>query len=285
MATKLIKKFRTKKQRIAKLKKLKAENPFFLDYIKTIDALNEEYYVTKLAIQGLVALREELKSQKPFSLEIEIPSVNGNETKKEKDKSKIVDILKRSIKNDLYANSIGSGVSLIEKYLEEIIRTVLKMHPGKLSVDIGYSSKKESQEERKIDLKDIIVAKSLEEIYMTIINQRLYKLFYASPKDYFKYLNEIIHIKLEEDLVLTYIEIKSTRDLIVHNKGKVNSIYVQKAGSKARATDSRQNIPITEQYYIQSFSAFKKIVRDTYEIASKEYLKITNKADLYASIK
>lgn len=283
MATKLTNNSPTKKQKIKKLKKLKAENPFYLDYINTIDALNEEYYVTKLARQGLVTLREELKNEKPFTLEIEIPSVNGREIRKEKDKSKIVDILKRSIKSDLYANSLGSGVSLIEQFLEEIIRRVLIMHPGKLSVDVGSSSKKEAQEEKKIDLKDIIGAKSLDDIYLTIINQRLYKLFYASPTDYFKYFKDIIQIKLDEDLVLTYVEIKATRDLLVHNKGKVNAIYVQKAGTKARATDPRQNIPITEQYYIHSFSAFKKIVRDTYECASNEYLKISNKADLYPS--
>jgi hypothetical protein len=283
MTNKPTKKYPTKKQRIEKLKKLKAENPFYLHYIKTTDALNEEYYVTKLARQGLVTLREELKNEKPFTLEIEIPSVNGREIRKEKDKSKIVDILKRSIKSDLYANSLGSGVSLIEQFLEEIIRTILIMHPGKLSVDVGSSSKKEAQEEKKIDLKDIIGAKSLDDIYLTIINQRLYKLFYASPTDYFKYFKDIIQIKLDEDLVLTYVEIKATRDLLVHNKGKVNAIYVQKAGTKARATDPRQNIPITEQYYIQSFASFKKIVRDTYECASKEYLKITHKADLYAS--
>lgn len=283
MATIPTNKYPTKKQRVEKLKKLKADNPFYLHYIKTIDALNEEYYVTKLARQGLVTLREELKNEKPFTLEIEIPSVNGREIRKEKDKSKIVDILKRSIKSDLYANSLGSGVSLIEQFLEEIIRTVLIMHPGKLSVDVGSSSKKEAQEEKKIDLKDIIGAKSLNDIYLTIINQRLYKLFYASPTDYFKYFKDIIQIKLDEDLVLTYVEIKATRDLLVHNKGKVNAIYVQKTGTKARATDQRQNIPITEQYYIQSFSAFKKIVRDTYECASKEYLKVSNKADLYAS--
>ena len=90
MATKLTNNSPTKKQKIKKLKKLKAENPFYLDYINTIDALNEEYYVTKLARQGLVTLREELKNEKPLTLEIEIPRVNGREIRKEKDKSKIV---------------------------------------------------------------------------------------------------------------------------------------------------------------------------------------------------
>ena len=182
----------------------------------------------------------------------------------------------------MYANSINSGVSILEKFLEEIIKTVLIKYPGKLSVDIDGKNKKEN-EERKIDIKDIINAKSLEEIFLSIINQKLFKLFYASPADYFKYLSDTIQINLNNDLILTYIEIKATRDLVIHNKGKVNAIYIQKAGTKARVTDTKQNIPFSGDYYIKSFSVFKKIVRSTYEIASKEYLKITDPAKLYVS--
>jgi hypothetical protein len=272
----------TKKQKLEKLRKLKAENPFYLDYIKTTEALNYEYYVTKLAIQGLIALREDLKAEKPFLLEIEIPTVNGKEIKKEKDKSKIVDILKKSIKTDLYANSISSGVSLIELFLESIIRKILIMHPGKLSVEVNGKDKTET-EDRKVDIKDILHAKTLEEIYLTLINQKIFKLFYSSPKDYFKYLKETIQINLDQDLILTYIEIKATRDLVIHNKCKVNSLYIQKAGSKARVTDTKQNIPFGEDYHMKSFSAFKKIVRCTYEIVSREYLKIIDPKKLYVT--
>jgi hypothetical protein len=111
----------------------------------------------------------------------------------------------------------------------------------------------------------------------------LYKLFYASPNDYFKYLGDTIQIRLEEDLVLTYVEIKATRDLVIHNKGRINSIYIQKSGVKARSKDTKQFISFSPEYYIKSFSALKKIVRCTYESASKEYLKITDPARLYVS--
>lgn len=272
----------TKKQRLEKLKKLKAENPFYLDYIKTTEDLNYEYYVTKLAIKGLAALREDLKAEKPFLLEIEVPTVNGKEIKKEKDKSKIVDILKKSIKTDLYANSINSGVSIIELFLENITRKILIKYPGKLSVDVNGKDKNEA-EDKKINIKDILNAKSLEEIYLNLINQRIFKLFYASPKDYFKYLKKTIQIDLDDDLISTYIEIKATRDLVIHNNGKVNALYVQKAGSKARVSNPKQNIPFGEDYYMKSFSAFKNIVRCTYEIASKQYLKITDPKKLYVS--
>jgi hypothetical protein len=265
-----------------RIKTLKSSNPFFIHYIRTIKFLNNEYYVTKLARQGLVTLREQLKEQDSFTLEIEVPSINGKEIKKEKDKSKVVKMLRKSIKSDLYSNSIISGVSFIEQFLESLIRAILIMHPGKLSVEVeSIGSKKDLQEDKKIDLKDILSAKTLDDIYMTIINQKIYKLFYASPSDYFKYLNNVIQITLEADLIESYIEIKATRDLIIHNNGKVNQIYIQKSGKKGRATNTKQNIPINEEYYIQSFSVLKKIVRDSYEIASKVYIKETKKENLY----
>ncbi|WP_375586061.1 hypothetical protein [Cyclobacterium xiamenense] len=275
---------RKKKFRVDKIKKLKKENPFFLPYAKNIDSLNNIYVTTKLARQGLVTLREELKSNDPFKFEIEIPAANGMEITKEKNKSKIVEILKSSIRSELFINSLVSSISLTENYLEEIIRIVLQKHPGKLSVDIDSKTKKEAQEEKKVDFKDVLSATSLDDLYNQIINQKLHKLFYASPADYFKYLGSIIQIKLDEDLIADYIEVKATRDLLVHNKGKVNQIYVEKAGIKARATDTRQNIPVNEEYFLNAMGTLKKIVRDSYESASKEYLKITAKKDLYPPI-
>lgn len=261
---------------------LKSQNPFFIHYIRTVKLINNDYYVTKLARQGLTTLRENLKEKDPFKLEIEVPSANGKEFKKETNKSKIVDLLRRSIKSDLYSNSLISGVSFIEQYLEAIIRGILIKYPGKLSVEVeNTSSKKDLQEEKKIDLKDILSAKSLDDIYLTVINQKIYKLFYASPTDYFKYLSNVIQIDLDAELIANYVEIKATRDLIIHNNGKVNQIYIQKAGAKARTTNTKQYIAINEEYYIQAYSIFKKIVKDSYEIASKVYLKETNKANLY----
>ncbi|WP_339709849.1 hypothetical protein [Cyclobacterium amurskyense] len=62
-----------------KIKKLKKENPFFLHYAKTIDAINNIYVSTKLSREGLINIREELKGKLPCKMEIEIPAANGVE--------------------------------------------------------------------------------------------------------------------------------------------------------------------------------------------------------------
>lgn len=270
-----------KKFRLARTRKLKKRNAYYLSYARSINSLNNIYVTTKLSRQGLITLREKLKMNEPFKLEIEIPTVNGLEVTKETDKSKIVEILKRSIKFELFVNSLISAISITENFLEDVIRKVLQNHPWKLSVDIDSKTKKETQEDRKITIKDVLKVTSLEELYEDIINQKLHKLFYASPTDYFKYLKNNIQIDLEQNLIDNYIEIKATRDLLVHNRGKVNNIYIAKVGNKARVTDTKQNIPITEDYFLESIGILKKVIRDTYASLSKEYLEITEKKDLY----
>ncbi|WP_339709846.1 hypothetical protein [Cyclobacterium amurskyense] len=155
------------------------------------------------------------------------------------------------------------------------------MHPGKLSMEVEAKSRKESQEDKKIDFKDILKASSLEDLYNQIINQRLYKLFYASPADYFNYLESTIQVKLKKSTIEDYIEIKATRDLLIHNHGKVNNIYIQKTGDKARTKDTRQTISINEDYFLKSTGVLKMVVRDSYEIATKKYLGKTRKGEMY----
>lgn len=269
----------TKKK--SNLRQLRSENVFFVPYASTIELLNNIFLTTTLAKKGLIEIRENLKSKEPHLFDIEIPTVKGEIATKSIDKSNVVEILKSTIKRDLYSNSIVSAISLTEHFLEQVIKIILTMHPGKLSVEVEKLSKREIAEEKKIDLKDILSAKNLAEIHEKLITQKVIKLFYASPTEYFKYLSEAIQINIGPDTIGKYVEIKATRDLITHNKGQVNQIYFEKSGSFTRVKNLNQNIPITEDYFKNSIGTMKLLVRTTYEIASSKYLKISNKGQLY----
>ena len=47
------------------------------------------------------------------------------------------------------------------------------------------------------------------------------------------------------------IEIKASRDVLAHNNGIVNAIYVAKAGSRARHQEGEQ-LTMSEQYRVQN---------------------------------
>jgi len=67
-----------------------------------------------------------------------------------------------------------------------------------------------------------------------VIKRRLNEVSYASPKEYLEYLGKIAGIDTTDSAFLNFIEIKATRDLLIHNSGIINEIYLSKSGGKKR---------------------------------------------------
>ena len=55
-----------------------------------------------------------------------------------------------------------------------------------------------------------------------------------------------------------YIEIKATRDLLVHNAGRINHIYISKAEDKARG-DIGDKVVIDENYFNHCIAVMKRV--------------------------
>ena len=271
------------KQIAQRLKNLNRVNPYYKIYSKAIDAINSEFFTTQLARQGLLAIREKCK-RKDASIKycIQIPNTEGNTIKQERRKSHIVEILKKTIRHDLYAASINNLVSITEQYMSELVQTVLKEHPQKLSINITDENT-DKKADTTIPVSLVLSASSISEIVDSLIIKKISKLFYAAPEHYFAYFTKIIDIKIDQSLINQYIEIKATSDLLIHNKGKVNDIYIRKCKENARITDTKQNIPLSEEYYTKSASAMKKIIRIVHEKASRKQLKLTKSKDIFLS--
>jgi hypothetical protein len=137
------------------------------------------------------------------------------------------------------------------------------------------------EKDKVVPLKSVLSAKSIDDIIEEEVNHKLLQLMYAKSDDYFDFLEKGLSIKLSEDCKGGFIEIKATRDLVIHNGGKVNQVYIEKSGTKCRVTDTRQNIPIGDDYFLKSFGIMKQIVKDTYIQASKVFLKQTRMRELF----
>ncbi|MBO5255595.1 MAG: hypothetical protein J6B07_07215 [Opitutales bacterium] len=271
----------TSKQIALRLKNLNKINPYYKIYSNAIDAINREFFTTQLARQGLYGIREACKiKDASVKFSIQIPNTEGNTIRQERRKSHIVEILKKTIRHDLYAASINNLVSITEQYLCDLLESVLKKHPQKLSLSIT-DEKTDKKTETSIPMSQVLSASSISEIINSLIVKRISSIFYASPDQYFSYFAKIVDISIDQGLIDQYIEIKATRDLLVHNKGKVNNIYIGKCKKNARVTDTKQNIPLSEEYYIKSASAMKKIIRVVHEKASRKQLKLTKRKDIF----
>jgi hypothetical protein len=55
-----------------------------------------------------------------------------------------------------------------------------------------------------------------------------------APDEYMSKTKEVLSIEIDDEIINDYIEIKASRDIIIHNLGEINRLYVDKAGKKAR---------------------------------------------------
>jgi hypothetical protein len=101
-------------------------------------------------------------------------------------------------------------------------------------------------------------AKKLSDIADALISRRLNGVGYLAPRDYLRYFNAVTGIDVSAPEFGEFVEIKATRDLLVHNSGIVNDAYLEKAAARARGSKSKA-IPIDRAYYDTSIAVMKKL--------------------------
>ncbi len=137
--------------------------------------------------------------------------------------------------------SFQHSVSIFESWLFDILRYLL--------ADNNRLNKK-----RKMDIGEIISSSSMDDVLSKIIESELNEIRYKKPIDWFSYLNSFVNISLPTTEEVEKIsEIKASRDILVHNEGICNSIYLEKVGKLARAHDGKK-LCFDHNYTFKSWS-------------------------------
>jgi hypothetical protein len=84
--------------------------------------------------------------------------------------------------------------------------------------------------------------------------------------------------KVSEDQINIFAEVKATRDLYVHNNGKVNDQYLRKAGKKARSKDLNGKIPIDLDYINSASELAKAFISAIEDEITKKYSHCTKES-------
>lgn len=189
------------------------------------------------------------KSDKTFV----VPSREGKKGMAKRKPQEMAELFQRFASRDLHANLLVACVSRLESLLNDVLRTFLTRFPGKLSLGLkgGDSSK-------SVPISVVIEADDRDEILAEIVDTRLQGVFYAEPKDYLAYFENVTGVSLPEKSFLEFVEIKATRDLVIHNNGLANDLYVRKAGKLARA-EAGKPIGVEEAYFSSAISTMKNI--------------------------
>jgi hypothetical protein len=156
----------------------------------------------------------------------------------------------------LHALSFLHTTAIFEAFIFDFARLLLKNQPRLLSGT------------KKIDVDLVLTSPDYSSLILSIADKELNELKYAKVADWFSYIDKLIHIGCPtKDQIERFAEIKASRDILVHNSARVNSVYVVKAGKHARYGEGdRLDIPF--KYFRLSWKLVKKMATDMSQSAA-----------------
>jgi hypothetical protein len=102
-----------------------------------------------------------------------------------------------------------------------------------------------------------VVAPDKDQLLQRVFTDHLVNVFRQRPSLYMAYLAKLLSVKNDPTFV-DYYEVAATRDLVVHNNCLVNSLYLEKAGTKARGALGVK-VPVDKAYYYDALAKLKKV--------------------------
>jgi hypothetical protein len=117
-------------------------------------------------------------------------------------------------------------------------------------------------QKKQIEVSFALSAADRRALILLIAERELNELKYDRPKAWFDYLNRIVNLGCPtEDEIERIAEMKSDRDLLIHNSGIVNKTYLDKAGTKARYAVG-DKVVIDRPYFNDCWMLAKKLIDD-----------------------
>lgn len=219
---------------------------------RTISYLFTQAELAQLTHSAFEEIAKRISNGEDEEIEIEYPvGYDPNkppiQTRRVYKKSELVGRYTYLSHMQLPINGLLQLVTIFEITFSDIVKRITTQYPHKLD------SKK------KIDLKEVLSAQSIDELRMKAVDSVINELSYKSPREFAVAVEGIISVNLLECPDFhKYIELKATRDIIIHNDGIVNSTYLAKAGSHVRAAEG-ETIPISQHYFLESYESCLKL--------------------------
>jgi hypothetical protein len=132
-------------------------------------------------------------------------------------------------------------VSHMEAAFFRLTSSIIKAFPSRLGDD------------RQMRARSAFEANSLEDLQARIIESFCTDLAFKNPVDYAKTAKKIYEIDISDFPEFTsYLEVKATRDIFIHNLGIANDIYQGKAKGDSRAANGVR-LPLDPAYFNHAY--------------------------------
>jgi|688.fasta_scaffold85475_4 hypothetical protein len=188
-------------------------------------------------------------SQQTFT----VPSKRANKTVP-REPAAVEQIIRNAVGARIYHSVFVYLVAQVEACLNDLLREVLRFDPRRLKCRV-----KGIDHTQKIEVGLVINSASIEDAVAQIIDMELASVFYAGPKAQLAYLEKVLGVSLDDQLKIGWREIKATRDILVHNSGIINAIYIAKAEAAARGATG-ENLIVDKLYFEQSAVIMKTLI-------------------------
>jgi hypothetical protein len=230
--------------------------------------LNEIHIETQVTIAALKRYAEEVKvglaeKGKAFH-NFEVPSGNKPTARIRRTPLDLQALLKAAMEQGAYKKSLVLAVSITEDYLIDLMRLVLRAHPGRLGRGVRRGESKPT-----IALEDFI-ERSRDEILEELIRGRVGGALYAKPAEYLAYVASILEVEVPGEAAEAFIEVKATRDIVVHGDGKANERYIEKSGNRARVALG-EVLLIDNAYFDSAIATMKSLIFQLNQSVSVKY--------------
>jgi hypothetical protein len=221
---------------------------------ETAYTLNRNYIVTVLTKDALDRYYGTMQKRKRSSIKVKFPSHEGGITEKTAEKAVLTELLQKSLDFDIYKHSLITAVSAVEDLLSNILRLVLRRFPERLNASVAGE-----KVDKTVKMSVILESTNLDELRDRLVERRVLQVFYESPQNYFEQFTVVSGFKIPPAARDNYIEIKATRDVLIHHRGIINRTYLEKAGANARGKLGDE-IALTEAYFADSIGNLKKLL-------------------------
>lgn len=181
-----------------------------------------------------------------------VPAVGREKFARRKDRE-VRAIFERFIDRGLYEAFIVNGVSQFETFLADVLTLVIRRYPQKLkTVFPGVAACKD------VPIDIVLEASTPAHAIELATTRHLNALFYGKPRTYLDYAGKLVGFETADRAFDDYVEIKATRDLIIHNDATVNETYLEKSGKSARGKIG-DVLPVDRKYFDHCIANLKRL--------------------------
>jgi hypothetical protein len=208
-------------------------------HIQLYRYLNDAWIFTSLIRPELAdranALRaSKSKAKKPYRVPKRDITVKSKRTDAD-----VGQIFRAQFERGIFETQIISIVSRVEAFIQDCMFIAILDQPRKLTI---------IAERGGIPIELFLDHSSRDDLLESFIALRCQDLMFGKPSEYITKAAKVLSIEIKQSVIDNYIEMKASRDVIIHNRGEINQIYLDKARAKARGALGEE-LAIDEDYF------------------------------------